>query len=73
MTHKNSICVRCKNLYSYNCFVISKNGAMSLISECCYGGKNAGNRKTCKCFVPASDDVISRRIALFETTERRKR
>lgn len=71
MTHKNSICIRCANLDSYEGFVISKSGDVSLISECYYGGKNAGDRKTCKRFRAAKEDTVRHRMKLFEMLERR--
>lgn len=65
MTTKDSICIRCENL---DCFLNAKdttNGVESLISNCLYGGKNAGDRKTCSRFKPASEDVIKERLNVF--------
>lgn len=63
MTTINSICVKCKNLDAYTCGAcIGSNGVRSLISTCKYGGRNAGNRKTCRDFEETTKDVIARRI-----------
>ena len=67
MTTKDSICVRCENLKAFtNALTRHDDGSISLISECCYGGKNAGNRKTCKNFVEADKNTIERRLEVLE-------
>lgn len=67
MTTKNSICVRCDNLMAFtNAYTGSKETGIHLISDCCYGGKNAGNRKKCKNFSEASEETIERRLRVFE-------
>lgn len=67
MTTIDSICVKCKNLYAYtNGACIDRRGH-HLISHCVlYCGKNSGNRKTCKYFETAEENVISRRIECLE-------
>ena len=69
MTYKDSICVSCSNLDAANAAVCITNGKPNLISTCFYGGKNAGNRKTCKKYRKASDSVIERRMALLSKYE----
>lgn len=66
MTTKNSICVKCEILSACmtGC-VISKKGR-SLISSCKHGGKNAGNRKTCKHFKEADPVIIEERLKLLK-------
>lgn len=67
MTERNSICIQCKNLNVFlNTINISANGTKSLISDCLYGGINAGNRKTCKDFEKAEEQQILDRIACFK-------
>lgn len=68
MTTKDSICVRCAVLLAYtNAYTGSKeDNNIALISECAYGGKNAGNREKCKTFKEASEDTIKRRMRVFE-------
>lgn len=66
MTTINSLCIKCRNLYAGSGCCISNNGVRSLISSCRYGGKNAGNRKSCKDFDVASDEVIAERIMILE-------
>lgn len=67
MTTINSICVKCRRLYSStNGCCVSSDGTRSLISNCMYGGKNAGNRKTCRDFEKTSEDVIAARIACLK-------
>lgn len=67
MTSLDSICVKCIHL---NCFLnayVGSGDKIALISECAYGGQNAGNRKTCKRFVPASDITVSERVRILTT------
>ena len=73
MTTKNAICIRCENLYAEtSAFCISDNGNISLISNCLYGGKNAGNRAKCKRFKEARAEVIAEREKIFVEREARK-
>ena len=65
MTCKDSICVSCKLLNTYETSYGCKNDEIYLISGCLYGGINAGNRKKCKRFEKAPSDVIQRRMAVF--------
>ena len=63
MTSVESICIRCKNLNAFiNGVVVVVGGRRKLISECAYGGKNAGDRKQCKRFKEAEADIITARI-----------
>lgn len=67
MTTKDSICVRCAVLLAHtDAFVRHEDDSISLISDCAYGGKNAGNRKTCKNFVEADKNTIERRLEVLE-------
>ena len=67
MTTINSICLKCRRLYAdAYCCCTSSDGTKSLISTCMYGGKNAGNRKTCRDFEKAREDVIAERIACLK-------
>lgn len=67
MTTKDSICVRCAVLLAHtDAFVRHEDDSISLISDCAYGGKNAGNRKKCINFVEASEETIERRMQVFE-------
>ena len=66
MTTKDSICVRCAVLLADTTAIFTSNGVKSLVSDCVYGGKNAGNRKTCKNFVEAGKDTIERRMKVLE-------
>jgi len=72
MTYKESICVSCVNLDATCAAVCINDGKPNLISECYYGGKNAGNRKTCKKYRKASDSVIIKRMALLTKYEVKK-
>lgn len=66
MTNEESVCVRCRNLYaSTSAVCIGTNGKRSLISECLYGGKNAGNRKSCKHFRGANPLIIAERLKIL--------
>ena len=69
MTYKESICVLCANLSAAEHAVCVNNGKRNLISECLYGGKNAGNRKKCKNFRQAKQKIVAERINLL--TERK--
>ena len=70
MTTKNSVCIKCKHLDAITgAHCITTNGTRSLISICIYGGKNAGNRKTCKMFQRADEINISNRLATLEEGE----
>lgn len=73
MTTKNSICMKCAHLYAYTIGVCYSGGVYSLISHCMYGGKNAGNRKTCKCFEKAEERIIKERESCFIGKEDEKR
>lgn len=67
MTSKNSICVKCKNLDTdCNSFAIEENGCIGLIAHCIYGGKNAGDRKTCKKFKEAYGTIVENRVNAFD-------
>lgn len=68
MTGKNSICIKCEKLVSYNATCTS-NGEKSLIAHCLRGGKNAGNRKSCANFEKASEEKINARLACFRGGE----
>lgn len=66
MTTKDSICVRCAVLLANTSAVCtSPNGVKSLISDCAYGGKNAGNRKKCINFVEADENTIEKRMRVL--------
>lgn len=68
MTYGESVCVRCKFLYaSTSAVCIDKDGKRNLISECPYGGKNAGNRKSCKEFRGANPLVIAERLKVLRS------
>lgn len=41
------------------------NGKRNLISNCLYGGKNAGNRKTCKKHREARPEIVAIRLRLL--------
>lgn len=66
MTTKDSICVRCAVLLADTTAFCTSKGVNSLISDCAYGGKNAGNRKKCKNFVEADKNTIERRLEVLE-------
>ena len=66
MTTKDSICVRCRNLYAFTNNVCITKGERHLISSCRWGGKNAGNRKQCKSFVEATEKDIAERTEALE-------
>lgn len=66
MTHKGSICVSCANLYASTNAVCINDGKRSLISECLYGGRNAGDRKSCKNFRQANPKIIEERIKVLD-------
>lgn len=62
MTSKNSICFKCAYLVSYSEGVLTFNGERYLGSYCSRGGgRNVGNRKTCRRFVQATDEIIAKR------------
>lgn len=68
MTTLNSICLACEHLWiTNNEICISQKGEQSIPSEClCYScGKNQGNRKSCKKFSKADNDIILQRIHNF--------
>lgn len=69
MTGKNSICIKCEKLVSYNSTATPADGEKGLIAFCLYGGKNAGNRKSCANFERASEEKISARLACFRGGE----
>ena len=62
MTTKDSICIKCSHLVSYSCVITSLSGERRLMSECMYGGKNAGNRKKCSKFKMSDLLTIERRL-----------
>lgn len=62
MTTADSLCVKCRYLHAYLNSVVIAKGKRHLISECCYGGNNAGNRKQCKKFSFAPEQEITARI-----------
>lgn len=66
MTTQNSICIKCKKLVAYSGICIGQDGTQSIISTCLYGGKNAGNRKTCIDFVETDEKTISERLENFK-------
>lgn len=49
MTHKNSICFKCANLFDYDC-LYRKDELMAVCTL--HFSRNAGNRKTCKDYKP---------------------
>lgn len=65
MTYKESICVSCANLIASERAYCTNNGKRNLISECPYGGLNAGNRKKCKEFRQAKSETVSARLRLL--------
>lgn len=71
MTTKNSICIKCENLIACTTGCFISNGEKALISSCKYGGKNAGDRKTCKQFQPANEFIIAARFALLRKGEKK--
>ena len=62
MTHKDSICISCRFLNAYTNAIVFTGKGRSLISECHYGGINAGDRKNCKRFEKASEKTIKERL-----------
>jgi hypothetical protein len=62
MTRETDICVRCGKLHTVTSAVIITGNGKSLISECYYGGKNAGYRKTCSKFEEADKSTIEARL-----------
>lgn len=66
MTTKESICIKCNCLAYADAACCTENGKRSLISSCDWGGRNAGNRKTCKNFEKADDDMIKHRLDILE-------
>jgi len=64
MTTIDSVCIKCRKLHIWS--GCTSNGIRCLISSCYYGGKNAGNRKSCKDFDIASDEVVAERIKMLE-------
>lgn len=66
MTTKDSICIRCDNLAAYTNARFITGEVAHLCGDCYYGGKNAGNRKTCKKFVEASEEKIKNRMEALE-------
>ena len=72
MTSKSSICIKCAALSTYEdalCVPAGSKEAL-LISDCAYGGINAGNRKQCQKFVPALPGLVEMRIAVIESYEK---
>lgn len=71
MTTKNTICVKCKHLDVYGIWACTApDGVRSLISFCGNGGgKNAGDRKTCRKFEPADEKTIAERVKALEGAE----
>lgn len=65
MTHKDSICVSCANLSTYTDVAVVSGGDVSLISSCHYGGKNAGDRRSCKHFRQACPETVAERKEVF--------
>lgn len=66
MTTIDSICYKCNNLSACtNCFCIT-NGKRSLISDCFFGGKNAGNRKKCAKFEEADECLVAPRLKVLK-------
>ena len=67
MTAIEHICVKCETLHHcHDSWCIDNRGKRYLISYCLKGGKNAGNRKTCKRFKQASDDIITDRLNILK-------
>ena len=66
MTYKESICVSCANLIASERAYCTNNGKRNLISECPYGGRNAGNRKQCKDFKQAKEKTVAVRLRLLD-------
>jgi hypothetical protein len=62
MTRANDICVRCKNLDATTSVVCTSGGERHLISFCVKGGKNAGQRKSCRKFEKANEETIEKRL-----------
>ena len=65
MTHIDSLCFYCAYLYASTDSFVESGNNMALISYCSYGGKNAGNRRTCKQFCRACDKTIAERKELL--------
>lgn len=66
-TGENSICIRCDRLFvNVHCKIIAGGGRTKLLSNCYIGGKNAGDRNTCKRFTPAPEDVVKERLDAFK-------
>lgn len=66
-TGENSICIRCERLsVNLNCKIVAGGGHIKLLSDCYLGGKNAGDRKSCKRYKPAPEDVVKRRLDTFK-------
>ena len=67
MTAIESVCVKCRNLNAYTTGVYTNlKGVRFLVSSCCYGGKNAGNRKKCKMFSPAPARTVDERETILK-------
>ncbi len=62
MTNKNSICIKCKHLFAFINGCCVTGNRKYLISQCEYGGKNAGNRKSCKRFEETDKKTIQKRF-----------
>lgn len=66
-TSKKSICIRCERLsVNLNCKIVAGGGRIYLLSNCYLGGKNAGDRNSCKKFKPAPEDVVKERLDAFK-------
>lgn len=66
MTTIDSICYMCNNLCAYTNCVCESNGKRHLISQCFFGGKNAGNRKKCARFEKADECLIAPRLKILK-------
>lgn len=62
MTRETDVCVRCGKLNAATSAVIISDSKRILISNCYYGGKNAGHRKTCSKFEEADKETIEARL-----------
>lgn len=74
MTSENSLCVRCAALHTYEDALCVPTGSREalLISDCAYGGANAGNRKQCQRFIPALPGLVEMRLDVFKNYKNKK-
>lgn len=71
MTTKNSICIKCEHNYCSSNAVCETDSGRGLVATCLYGGKNAGNRKSCKRFEKAPDNRIAERLNALEGKDKK--